>query len=46
MNYGKYNSKKTVEDQGIEGLGNAFYNLIEPNLLQEAIKRGEGELEG
>lgn len=44
MNYGKYNSKKTVEDQGIEGLGNAFYNLIEPNLLQEAIKRGEGEL--
>jgi phosphoenolpyruvate carboxykinase (ATP) len=44
MNYGIHNSSKTAEDQGIKGLGNVFYNLIEANLLQEAIKRGEGEL--
>ena len=42
MNHGRIKTNKTLEAQGIRGLGNIFYNLLEPNLLQEAVKRGEG----
>jgi phosphoenolpyruvate carboxykinase (ATP) len=44
MNHRTLSANKTVEAQGIKGLGNIFYNLLESNLLQEAIKRGEGDL--
>jgi phosphoenolpyruvate carboxykinase (ATP) len=33
-----------LEDQGINGLGAVHYNLIEPALIQEALKREEGTL--
>jgi phosphoenolpyruvate carboxykinase (ATP) len=33
-----------LEEQGITGLGNVYYNLIEPSLIEEALKRGEGHL--
>ncbi|MGR3796095.1 phosphoenolpyruvate carboxykinase [Vannielia sp. SX4] len=44
MTIGRVNPAKRLEDQGIEGLGNVYYNLIEPAIIEEAIKRGEGEL--
>ena len=33
-----------LEDQGIEGLGRVYYNLLEPALVEAAIRRGEGHL--
>ncbi len=44
MNTGRVNPKSRLEDQGITGLGNVYYNLIEPALIEEAVKRGEGHL--
>ncbi|MBS8226260.1 phosphoenolpyruvate carboxykinase [Vannielia litorea] len=44
MTIGRVNPAKRLEDQGINGLGNVYYNLIEPAIIEEAIKRGEGEL--
>ncbi|WP_434289343.1 phosphoenolpyruvate carboxykinase [Celeribacter sp. SCSIO 80788] len=44
MTTGRVNPAFTLEDQGITGLGTVYYNLLEPALIQEAIKRGEGEL--
>ena len=44
MDIGRVNPAKRLEDQGIEGLGNVYYNLLEPALIQEAIKRNEGTL--
>ncbi|AQS49545.1 phosphoenolpyruvate carboxykinase (ATP) [Thioclava nitratireducens] len=44
MDIGRVNPAKRLEDQGIEGLGNVYYNLLEPALIQEAIKRDEGIL--
>ena len=35
---------RTLEAQGIEGLGEVLYNLSEPSLVQEALRRGEGTL--
>jgi phosphoenolpyruvate carboxykinase (ATP) len=37
-------SRKTLEAQGIEGLGEVHYNLLEPAIIQKAIERGEGSL--
>ncbi|WP_170476905.1 phosphoenolpyruvate carboxykinase [Ruegeria arenilitoris] len=44
MTSGRVNPQFRLENQGIEGLGNVYYNYIEPALIEEAIKRGEGTL--
>ena len=44
MTTGRVNPNHTLEDQGITGLGNVYYNLIEPALMQEALQRGEGTM--
>jgi len=44
MDIGRVNPGHRLEDQGIEGLGKVFYNLLEPALIEEALKRGEGRL--
>ncbi|PWE32502.1 phosphoenolpyruvate carboxykinase (ATP) [Maritimibacter sp. 55A14] len=41
---GRVNPTNTLEDQGISELGNVYYNLIESDLVEEALKRGEGHL--
>ncbi|MBW7056852.1 phosphoenolpyruvate carboxykinase [Paracoccus bogoriensis] len=40
----RVNPNCRLEDQGIEGLGQVYYNLLEPALITEAISRGEGRL--
>ena len=44
MTIGRVNPKNRLEDQGITGLGQVYYNLLEPALIQEAIERKEGTL--
>jgi phosphoenolpyruvate carboxykinase (ATP) len=44
MTTGRVNPKHRLEDQGLTGLGQVAYNLIEPALMQAAIARGEGTL--
>jgi len=44
MTFGRVNPNFRLEDQGIEGLGNVFYNLMEPALVEAALKHGEGTL--
>ena len=44
MTIGRVNPAKRLEDQGITGLGTVYYNLIEPAIIEQAVKRGEGEL--
>ena len=44
METGRVNPNKTLKDQGIVGIGHAYYNLAENALISEAVKRGEGEL--
>lgn len=44
MTVGRVNPQFRLEDQGIEGLGNVYYNLMEPALIEAALKRGEGTL--
>ncbi|WP_339108124.1 phosphoenolpyruvate carboxykinase [Thioclava sp. GXIMD4216] len=44
MIIGHVNPAQRLEDQGISGLGNVYYNLIEPALVEEALKRNEGTL--
>ena len=41
---GRVNPKRTLETQGITGLGNVYYNYIEPALVESAIARSEGRL--
>lgn len=41
---GRVNPKATLEIQGITGLGNVYYNFIEPALVEAAVSRGEGRL--
>ncbi|GGF67590.1 phosphoenolpyruvate carboxykinase [ATP] [Paracoccus acridae] len=40
----RVNPNCKLEDQGIEGLGRVYYNLLEPALMTEAVARGEGKL--
>ncbi len=40
----RVNPSFRLEDQGIEGLGQVHYNLLEPALIEAAIRRGEGHL--
>ncbi|SLN52696.1 Phosphoenolpyruvate carboxykinase [ATP] [Roseovarius albus] len=44
MAFGRVNPQFQLEDQGITGLGNVYYNLIEPALVEQALKNGEGTL--
>ena len=44
MTSGRVNPQFRLEDQGIEGLGNVYYNFMEPALIEESLKRGEGTL--
>ncbi|WP_439524760.1 phosphoenolpyruvate carboxykinase [Marivita sp.] len=44
MTFGRVNPEFRLEDQQINGLGNVYYNLTEPALLEAALKRGEGTL--
>ena len=44
MTFGRVNPHFRLEDQGITGLGNVQYNLIEPALIEAALKNGEGRL--
>ena len=44
MSQGRVNPDQTLETQGIEGLGKVYYNLIEPDLIGEALCRSEGTL--
>lgn len=44
MTFGRVNPQFRLEDQGIEGLGNVYYNLMEPALIEEALQRKEGSL--
>ena len=44
MTFGRVNPQFQVEDQGITDLGNVYYNLAEPALVEAAVKRGEGQL--
>ncbi|MEC9195977.1 MAG: phosphoenolpyruvate carboxykinase [Pseudomonadota bacterium] len=44
MAFGRVNPQHQLEDQGIQGLGNVYYNLMEPALVEAAVKNGEGRL--
>ena len=44
MTLGRVNPQFRLEDQGISGLGNVYYNFIEPALVEAALKRNEGTL--
>ena len=41
---GLFNPSFKLSDQNITGFNEAFYNLTEPSLMEQAIKRNEGEL--
>ncbi|MEP2890802.1 phosphoenolpyruvate carboxykinase [Tateyamaria sp.] len=44
MTIGRVNPQFRLKDQGIEGLGNVYYNLTEPALIECALARKEGTL--
>ncbi|GAA6181596.1 MULTISPECIES: phosphoenolpyruvate carboxykinase [unclassified Shimia] len=44
MTFGRVNPQFRLQDQGIEGLGNVYYNFMEPALIEYALKRDEGTL--
>ncbi|MDO5756084.1 MAG: phosphoenolpyruvate carboxykinase [Rhodobacterales bacterium] len=44
MTLGRVNPNFLLENQGITGLGEVHYNLIEPALVEAALKNGEGSL--
>ncbi|WPY94078.1 phosphoenolpyruvate carboxykinase [Limimaricola variabilis] len=44
MQHGRVNPEMTLEAQGVTGLGEVYYNLTEPQLMQAAITGGEGRL--
>ena len=44
MTNGRVNPSQRLEDQGISGLGNVYYNYLEPALVEAAVARGEGRL--
>ncbi|MDY6860867.1 MAG: phosphoenolpyruvate carboxykinase (ATP), partial [Pseudomonadota bacterium] len=44
MTIGRVNPKQRLEDQGISGLGQVHYNLMNPALVEAALKRNEGTL--
>lgn len=44
METGRVNPTMKLEHQSITGLGYVYYNLIEPDLMSEAVKNGEGDI--
>jgi phosphoenolpyruvate carboxykinase (ATP) len=44
MSAPRVNPSKRLEDQGITGASAVHYNLIEPALVEAALRRGEGKL--
>lgn len=44
METGRVNPNMRLQDQGIEGLGGVYYNLLEPAIIEKAVKRGEGRI--
>ncbi|MCV2864013.1 phosphoenolpyruvate carboxykinase [Defluviimonas sp. WL0075] len=44
MMTGRVNPSQRLEDHGIAGLGTVYYNLLEPALIEAALKRDEGTL--
>ncbi|KGJ04746.1 phosphoenolpyruvate carboxykinase (ATP) [Paracoccus halophilus] len=40
----RVNPNCRLEDQGITELGNVYYNLLEPGLIEAAVRRGEGRV--
>ncbi|MBA4490273.1 phosphoenolpyruvate carboxykinase [Paracoccus sp. S1E-3] len=44
MSQPRVNPNFKLEDQGIEGVGAVYYNLLEPALIERAVARGEGTL--
>ncbi|WP_300033756.1 phosphoenolpyruvate carboxykinase [uncultured Roseobacter sp.] len=44
MTNGRVNPDFKLEDQGIKGLSDVYYNLMEPDLIEQALARGEGRL--
>ncbi len=44
MENGRVNPTHRLEDTGISGLKTVHYNLLEPALIEAALKKGEGEL--
>ncbi|TFL17475.1 phosphoenolpyruvate carboxykinase [Jannaschia formosa] len=44
MTHPRVNPQRTLEAQGITGLGRVYYNLLEPAIIQEALARDEGTL--
>ncbi len=40
---GRVNPAQCLEDQGITGLGNVCYNFIDPVLMADAVRNGEGK---
>ena len=44
MTQGRVNPSQTLETQGIKGLGEVYYNLMEPDLIQKALTLNEGTL--
>ena len=44
MTTGRVNPANRLQEQGISGLGRVYYNLREPALIEEALKRSEGTL--
>ena len=45
MTFGRVNPSNRLEDHGITGLENVYYNLLEPALVEQALKREEGKLD-
>ncbi len=44
MTHGRVNPQQRLEDQGITGLGQVHYNLLEPALVEAAVAAGEATL--
>lgn len=44
MKHGRVNESMKLEHQGFTGLGTVYYNLLEPSLMEVALKAGEGSL--
>ena len=44
MTIGRVNPNQTLDSQGFTGLGTVYYNLLEPQLIETAVKNGEGQM--
>ena len=44
METGRVNPKCKIDTLGVSGLGHVYYNLLEPALIEQSVKRGESKL--